>query len=70
MTRMARNVISWTATADAGIDSRGKRALRTSAPWSISDSADAIRDCWKNVHTTIPIIRKIGKSWVCGTLST
>ena len=37
--RIAANVTSCTVTVEAGIASRGKRALRTSAPWSISDSA-------------------------------
>src|SRR5215210_8705731 len=36
----ARNVTSWTVTTDAGIVSRGKRALRTSAPWSSSEGAE------------------------------
>jgi hypothetical protein len=62
---MARKVISCTATLAAGIDSRGKRALRTSDPWSISDSEAATSDCWKNVHTTIPTIRKIIGGGIC-----
>jgi hypothetical protein len=40
--------------------SRGKRALRTSAPWSSSDGA-ALTTAWlKNTHTTSPISRNSG----------
>ena len=54
------NVTSWTVTTDAGIVSRGKRALRISAPWSSSDGAALSSDWEKKIHTTSPTIRNSG----------
>ena len=47
-------------TTDAGIVSRGKRALRTSAPCSSSDGAALISDWLKKIHTTSPMSRNSG----------
>src|SRR5207253_3229447 len=58
--RTTANVTAWTATTAAGIVSRGKRALRISAPWSSSAGAALSSACEKNVHTTRPTIRKSG----------
>ena len=50
----ARKITSCTVTTDPGIVSRGKRALRTSDAWSMSDGAALSSDCEKNVQTMIP----------------
>ena len=54
------NVTSCTVTTDAGIVSRGKRALRISAPWSSSDGAALSSDWLKKIHTTSPMSRNSG----------
>ena len=53
-------ITSCTVTTAAGIVSRGKRTLRTSEDWSISDAALAISDCEKKTQIVIPISRNSG----------